>query len=246
MLRTIIVDDEKSARESLASLLQTYCPLIEIIGTADSVKQGIAAIEKHKPHLVFLDVQMQDGSGFNLLEALPENNFEVIFTTAYDQYALKAIKFSALDYLLKPINIEELKLAVQKAIDNTSKDDLNKRVISLLENIKQGNIHKKIALPFVSGFRVVDVNFIIRCQADRNYTHIYLSDGSKETASKSLKEFEDMLSEHSFFRTHQSHLINLNHVKNYLKGRGGQVELTDGSVVEVARTKKDEFVKLFA
>lgn len=246
MIKAVIIDDEKSAREILSGMLKNYCPEVEITGMANSVKKGIELIQKLQPDLVFLDIKMPLGSGFDLLESIAKINFEVIFTTAYDQYALKAIKFSALDYLLKPIDVLELKAAVKKVSESKSQHLLNKKLETFIENITAKNKQlTKIVIPLSDGFKVIEVKDIIRCQSDRNYTNIFIADGSKILSSRTLKDFEELLSEYNFFRIHQSHLINLNKVKFYGKGRGGQVELSDGSTVDIARSKRAEFIKRF-
>lgn len=246
MITAVIIDDEKSARETLSGLLKTYCPGVEILGTANSVEKGVELIVEQKPELVFLDVKMPFGSGFDLLERLPDITFEVIFTTAYDQYALKAIKFSALDYLLKPINVAEIKAAVKKVRESKNQHLLNKKLETFIENITAKNKQlTKIVLPMSEGFKVVEVQEIIHCQSDGNYTNLFLMDGSKILSSKTLKDFDELLIEYNFFRIHQSHLINLNSVKHYDRGRGGQVKLSDGSTVAIARSKKAEFIEQF-
>ena len=246
MIKAVIIDDEESAREALSGLLKNYCSEVDLQGMAKSIEDGRELILKCKPELVFLDIRMPRGSGFNLLEKLPEINFEVIFTTAYDQYALKAIKFSALDYLLKPIDVTELKAAVKKVGERKDQFVLNEKLEIFMENITTKNKQlTKIVVPMTDGFRVVEVKNIIRCQSDRNYTNLFLADGTRILSSRTLKEFEELLSEYSFFRIHQSHLINLNNVNHYTKGREGQVELSDGSKVDIARSKKAEFMAKF-
>ncbi len=246
MIKAVIIDDEHSARETLSGMLAKFCPEVMIAGMADSAQEGINVIQNYQPQLVFLDVQMPFGSGFDLLEALPNINFEVIFTTAYNQYALKAIKFSALDYLLKPIDVKELKAAVEKVQLQANDQTSNIKLANFIENVNNNDdTTRKIVLPTAKGFSVVAIKDIIRCESDRNYTWIHFRDGPSLLATRSLKDFEELLVEYQFFRVHQSHLINLDCVKHYNRGRGGQVALSDGSQVDVARSKRDEFVKMF-
>lgn len=245
MIKTIIIDDEMASREALAGLVRKYCPEIEVVAMADSVKTGIAAIEKHEPELIFLDVEMPFANGFDLLNSINNIDFEVIFTTAYDQYALKAIKFSALDYLLKPIDSEDLIEAVTK-ISKTKKrsSSVESGIHTLIQNLKtdvDGN--KKIALPTLEGLEFVKLQDIIRCSATGNYTEFYLINDNKFISSKTLKQFEDILEDYNFFRAHHSHLINLDHIKKYYKGDGGHVVMTDGSVVTISKRKKPEFLE---
>lgn len=218
MIRAIIVDDERKASETLKRLLADHCSNVEILATANSAETAFEAINKYEPQLVFLDVEMPGGNGFDLLERFDKINFDVIFTTAYGHYAVKAIKFSALYYLLKPIDLEELKTAVeqveQKELNRALMDD---RVSALLSNL-QGSTLQKVGIPDTEGVTFIDVNDICRCQADRNYTHIMLSNGTKIVSTRTLKEYESLFSNHHFFRVHHSHLINMKYVKRYVKG----------------------------
>ena len=246
MIRAIIVDDERKARETLNKLIKDYCGNVEIIAKVNSVDTAYDAIVEYKPQLVFLDVEMPGSNGFDLLERFDKVDFDVIFTTAYGHYAVKAIKFAALYYLLKPIEIHELKEAIfqveQKLTNRSLMDD---RVMALLSNL-QGAQFQKVAIPDVEGVTFVDVNQICRCQADRNYSIIYLSDGTNITSTRTLKEYESLFSNHHFFRVHHSHLINLSFVKRYIKGDGGFVIMNDKSKVEVSRRRKNEFLEKLA
>ncbi|MEO8209834.1 MAG: LytTR family DNA-binding domain-containing protein [bacterium] len=209
-----------------------------------NVKEAVHAIKLHHPDLVFLDIEMPPDNGFQVLEALEDKNFEIIFTTAFDQYAIKAIKFSALDFLLKPFGANDLIEAMKRYDEKIKKEISQKQYEVLLYNLKNvSDPAKRIALPTLNGFNVVSLSDIVRCKADNNYTDFYFTNKTKTVVSKPLKEFDDLLEDHSFLRIHQSHLINLQHVVNYSKGEGGTVKMSDGSVIEVSRRKKDEFLK---
>ncbi len=243
MITAIIIDDEAKGRLALREKLLTYCPQINIVAEAANGQDALVLIEKYKPHLIFLDIEMPKMNGFEMLNALPEKNFHVIFTTAYDHYAIKAIKYAAFDYLLKPIDIEELKTAVEK-IDTKQNNQTKKQVELLQQNMQHPKRQlNKLAIPTLEGLLFVDINDIIHLEANSNYTYIYLVNKTKITASKTLKEFEELLPDDIFFRTHHSHLINLNYIKRYIKGDGGQIELQNGTYVDVSRRKKEEFLK---
>ena len=241
MIRVIIVDDEIQCCETLAESLNAYCPQIELLAQCRDVEEAKIAIARFEPDLVFLDIEMPHASGFDLLVQINPTNFEVIFTTAHDQYAIRAIKFSALDFLLKPIGRQDLEQAVHRAaIKETLRQ---KKIDTLLYNLNYLNSEKKIALPTLNGLEFVSVGDIVRCESDNNYTVFYMLNQTKIVVSKTLKEYDDMLDEYHFFRVHQSHLINLRYIKNYIKGEGGVVTMTDNSTVDVSRRKKDEFLK---
>jgi two-component system, LytTR family, response regulator len=243
MITAIIIDDEAKGRLALREKLLTYCPQIKILAEATNGPEAILLIQQHKPQLIFLDIEMPRMNGFEMLNALPEKNFHLIFTTAYDQYAIKAIKYAAFDYLLKPVDIEELKSAVEK-IDNRENNQTKKQVELLQQNMQHPKKQlNKLAVPTLEGLLFFDINDIVHLEANSNYTNIYLNNKIKITASKTLKEFEEMLPEEIFFRTHHSHLINLNYIKRYIKGDGGQIELQNGTYVDVSRRKKEEFLK---
>ena len=230
----------------MKNILSKFCPQVHLIGDANNGQTGQELIRQKKPELVFLDIEMPYGNGFDLLNALMPIDFEVIFITAFDKYVLQALKYSALDYLLKPINIDELKGAVQNAELRIRKNSINQQLINLLDNFKkQESGLKKIAIPTADGFDFVLIDDIIRCEALGAYTKIHTNDSKKIIVSKSLKDYEIILPEDIFFRIHNSHLINLNYIKKYNRGRGGIVELDDGSIIEVAIRRKDEFLKRF-
>ncbi len=243
MIKAIIVDDEEKSRVTLKNLVTLYCPNVVVLELCDSVSSAILAIDKEMPDLVFLDIEMPFHNGFTLLEKIKNPTFEVIFTTAYDHYAIKAIKFSAMDYLLKPIDSDELKSAVNKIeFSRTTSARALPDFEVLLSNLKIKGNNAKIALPTFDGLQMVSINEIIKCSADESYTHIALTNNTKITVSRILKEYEELLSDFNFLRVHNSCLINLAHVSKYIKGDGGYVVMSDGSSVEVSRRKKNELI----
>ena len=243
MLTAIIIDDELKGRIALNQKLKDYCPEVQIVGEAGSGAEGILLIEKQTPDIVFLDIEMPRMDGFNMLLQLPQKNFQLIFTTAYDQYAIKAIKFAAFDYLLKPIDIEELKIAISR-INRLRFSETEKKLDVLNQNMIDKNTFNKIAISTQNSLLLFEVSDIMYLNATRNYTTIYFKDHPKLIASKTLKDFEDLLPSGIFFRIHHSYIININYIKKYLKGEGGQVELQDGTLLDVSRRKKEEFLKL--
>lgn len=247
MAKVVIIDDEKNGRDIVKQYLSFYCDDIDVIGEANSVESGFELLSKQTPDIVFLDIQMQDGTGFNLLEKLPQRNFKVIFVTAYDQFALKAIKFSASDYILKPVEPDEFVEAVERvkselANQNQAKDD---RIDALL-SISKKNDFTKIGLPTSEGIQFVKVDDIVRCEADGPYTQVFLSTGERVMVSKNLKIYEDLFANSNFIRVHKSHLINTSYIDKYMNngGDGGSVAMADGSIVEVSRRKKDELLAM--
>ena len=243
MITATIVDDEPYSCEALVTLLERYCPDVKVLDICYSAASALVSIKEQNPQILFLDIEMPHMNGFELLEKLPEINFELIFTTSYDQYAIKAIRFSALDYLLKPIDQEELKKAVQKAI-NSMKHPLPQQIEILLQKLNHPTIPvNKIAIPTVEGLQMIFVESIISCSSDSNYTILLLKNKQKMIASRTLKEMEEMLEEYSFTRVHHSHLINLNEVEKYVKGEGGYLVMSDGSTVDVSRSKKEMLLK---
>lgn len=250
MITAIIIDDEAKGRLALREKLSAYCPAVQVLAEASNGQEALLLIQHHKPQLIFLDIEMPRMNGFEMLNALPEKKFHVIFTTAYDQYAIKAIKYAAFDYLLKPVDIEELKMAVEK-IDlhfrNSGSKD-NNQTKSQVELLHENILHpkkqlNKLAIPTIEGLLFFDINNIIHLEAQSNYTNIFFADNSKILTSKTLKDFEELLPSDIFFRTHHSHLINLNYIKKYIKGDGGQIELQNGTYIDVSRRKKEEFLK---
>ncbi|MES2628321.1 MAG: LytTR family DNA-binding domain-containing protein [Bacteroidota bacterium] len=245
MLKTIVVDDERAGRDLLKVMLDKCCPQVEVIADADSVQQAIALITQHKPDLVFLDIELSDGTGFDVLQGIPDHQFAVIFVTAYDKYASKAFKYSALDYLLKPVDEDELIEAVKKAQSGRSDLDLKQKITQFLEQYKPVNPQQssgKLGISSLDGYEFIDIATIVRCEADGKYTTCYLTEGQRIVSSRSIKEFEEQLSASNFFRVHHSHLINLKFIRKYHKGRGGYVIMNDESSVPVAERKKDEFL----
>ena len=214
------------------------------MGVCNTVKSALADIDELKPELVFMDIMLSDGNAFDLLSQLNERNFEIIFTTAHDEFAIKAIKFSALDYIVKPVGIEDLKEAVRKAQLKSASQTKAQRYDVLLQNIKthSGKL-QRIALPTQEGHSMIDVKDIVRFEADGSYTNVYLSTKEKIMVSKPIKDFETLLTDEDFFRVHHSHLINLMHLKRYVKGSGGQAIMSDGLSVEVALRRKEDFLK---
>ncbi len=243
VIKCVIVDDELRARNGLQKLITNYCTDIEVVALADSVEAARKAIAEHKPDLVFLDIDMPGGDGFDLLEQMDDIPFEVIFATAYDQFALKAIKFSALDYLLKPIDLEELISAVNKVHQKKGTKPDKERYQSLKANISHKNL-ERIALPASDGLMFISIKDIIRLQSDGSYTIFHTTGGKNILVTKSLGEYEEILEENGFFRTHHSHIINVNRIHKYVRGRGGYVVMDDGSSVDVSARRKDEFLAL--
>lgn len=239
-MKAILIDDEISNLENLRTLLEKHCPQVTIMATAQNVNDAVNAIEKYLPHLVFLDIQMGEQTGFDVLKLLPKRNFEVIFVTAYDQYGIQAVKFAALDYLLKPIDIDELLNAVNKAEQKLATQIQNVQLDFLLQQIKKPETTvSKIALPMQSEIRYVALSEIIRCEADNSYTFFFLANGEKILVSKSLKEYADLLTPNGFLRTHQSHLVNPKYVKSWLKEDGGILLLTTGEKIPVSKPNKE-------
>ncbi len=238
-MRAIVVDDESGARSYLVNLLENYIKDIEIVGEADGVENGKKLIAEKKPDLLFLDVQMQDGTGFDLLAGIDRSNLQVIFVSAHDYFAITAIKFSAVDYLVKPVEPIELQKAVEKIRQQKSLTEVQKKLDLLLSNV---NKIEKIALPSLNGIEFVKLDDIVRCEAESNYTVFYLINGEKIVVSKTLKDYEDILSRNNFFRIHKSVIINIKYLKKYIKGDGGTVIMEDGSELVVSRRRKDDFL----
>jgi len=239
-MRAILIDDEKSNLENLETLLEKHCPQVTIVATVQNVSVAIDIIQRYLPDLVFLDIQMGEQTGFDVLKLLPLRNFEVVFVTAYDQYGIQAVKFAALDYLLKPIDIEELVNAVDKAERKLATQMQTSQLDFLLQQLKNPEASiSKIALPMQSEIRYVPLPEIIRCEADSTYTHFFLSSGEKILVSKSLKEYSDLLRPNGFLRTHQSHLVNPKYVKSWLKEDGGILLLLSGEKIPVSKPNKE-------
>lgn len=248
MIKVIIVDDEPKARIVLKVLLEEYASEIQLVGEAASAKEGIELIKMQKVDLVFLDIEMPYMDGFGMLRQFATIDFDVVFTTAYSQYAIDAIKFSALDYLLKPIDIDELEASIKRFKAKKELKKTEKEGIYFLPNdfTNLQNQNSKIALPTTKGFQIVQVSELFYCEAARNYTTFILKEGKKIIVGRNLKYFCERLLPFGFFRIHESFLINLSHMENYIKGRGGQVILSNGIALDVARNRKKELLKLFA
>jgi two-component system LytT family response regulator len=238
LLSALLVDDEKNGRENLAGLIRSHCPNIRIVAESASVEQAIRAIQEHQPQLIFLDIEMPGGNGFQLLEHFKDFPFEVIFVTAYDNYAIRAIRFSASDYILKPINLNELIAAIEKVSLRIRNRSENERIRQLYLNTMHP-ANPKIGLPTGERVEFVEVKSIIRCQGESNYTHIYFANRKPLLTAKSLIEFEELLAEYGFVRVHKTHLVNLNQVTSYTKNDGGMLFLTNGDSVTISRRRKD-------
>ena len=242
MITATIVDDEPYCCEALATLVERYCPEVKILDICYSAATALQSIHEKKPQILFLDIEMPHMNGFELLEKLDKVDFKLIFTTSYDQYAIKAIHFSALDYLLKPIDREELQKAVRKAI--SVGNPLPQQIEILLQKLHHPTISiNKIAIPTMEGLQMIFVESVISCGADSNYTLILLKNKQKIIASRTLKEIEEMLEDYSFARVHHSWLINLNEIEKYVKGEGGYLLMSDGSTIDVSRSRKEMLLK---
>lgn len=245
MKTCIIIDDEKNARETLAKIIERYFSTkIKILFSADSVKEGVFAINKHNPDLVFLDIEMPEENGFKLFDYFDIYNFEVIFTTAYKQYAIDAIKFAALDYLLKPINFIDLRDVLTRLEKKQSKTSNNAQIEAFLSNMNNdpGNFNK-IALPTLDGYQLEKVNNIVYCQAEESYCKIFTNRNEVILVARTLKNIEELLPEEVFFRIHKSHLVNMNYIKSYSKTDGYKIKLENGVELDVATRRNDEFLK---
>lgn len=247
MYKALIIDDEKGGRDNLEALLNSVTE-ITIVAKVGSIKEALTAIETHLPDLLFLDIEMPGGSGFDLLEQVTAINFDVIFTTAYDHYAIKAIKYSALDYLLKPIDPDELYNAIQR-FSNKNKDQhlTNHKLKTLLSNVTGESANQKIVVHDGEGLNFIKIKDIIRFHSEGSYTTIYVVGLPKPViVSKSIGDYEEMLINEAFYRIHRSHFINLNHVKKYVKGDGGYVLLSDNEKIEVSRRKRNDFIQVLS
>lgn len=242
-IKTIIIDDEPHCADRLKRLLLQN-EVVSLVAMASTVEEGVEVVNRLRPDLIFLDVQLGDRTGFDLLQSVSFRDFEIIFTTAYENYALRAIKSSAIDYLLKPIDEDDLAPALQKIQEQFSRKMTAAKLDTLLHNIsqKQG-IHKKMIIPTINGFELLNIAEIIRCESNVNYTTLFLKDKRKLVVAKSLKEFEVLLGDFHFFRVHNSHLINLEYIQKYQKGNGGTVILNDGSEIAVSTRRKEDFLR---
>ncbi|MEY4288282.1 MAG: hypothetical protein RLZZ30_370 [Bacteroidota bacterium] len=240
--KVLIIDDEKPTRDFIRKMLESFDLKLDIYTDGENVQSGIEAIENIQPDIVLLDIQMPDGNGFDVLKSVTNKSFEIIFITAFQEFAVQAIKFSALDYILKPIDAEELRNAVNNALQMLShKKDENQ--FNALQNNIQPHLKRKLVLKTQESIFVVEIDDIVHCEADKNYTFFYLNDGKKILVSKTLKDYDTLLAGLQFFRVHQSHLINLNCVERYDKHDGGSVILKDGTAIPLSPAKKDQFFK---
>ena len=241
ILKAILIDDELKSRNNLRQLLLKYCANVEIIAEAGSALEALPLIRRLKPDLLFLDIEMGEVSGFDLLKILNgQQNFEVIFVTAFDKYGIQAVKTCAIDYLLKPINILELSNAVEKATLQINPKKENERLKELIANIDRGDDEQRIAIPLSDKIEFLAIHKIIRLEAEGNYTHIYLDNQKHYLVCKTLKEYQELLESHHFIRTHQSHLINFRKISAYVKIDGGYIAMEDGSQAPISRQKRDE------
>jgi two-component system LytT family response regulator len=240
-MRAVVVDDETHNRENIQELLRNYAPEVIVIAEAENAEEGIKQIKKHQPDLVFLDIQLGNQSAFELLKQLDEITFEIIFITAYDKYGIQAIKFAALDYLLKPVDVEELQTAVKKAHDKILQKNKDERLEYLLGYLKShSNIHSKIALPLFNEILYVSIDDIIRCEANNTYTFFFLTTGERVLVSKTLKEYAEILKDYGFIRTHQSHMVNARYIKSWLKEDGGVLLLKNLTKIPVSKPNREK------
>jgi two-component system LytT family response regulator len=244
MIRTVLVDDEIDSIRVLQKLLESFCPQVAIVGMASGVETALQVIREMHPDLVFLDIEMAQGNAFDLLNQLQPLPFQVIFVTAFDNYAVRAFKYSAIDYLLKPVDIDDLRNAVARVEDRPMEKDLSEKMRTLLEHVGSLQIsQQKMAIPTITGLLFVAVQDIVRFEAKGNYTNIYLANTDTVMAAKTIKEYEEALPESIFYRIHNSHIINLSRIKEYQKGRGGAVVMEDGTIIEVASRRREEFLR---
>ena len=246
ILKTVIIDDEQNNIDNLAVLLKQHCPQVSVIATALNADAGENAILQHNPDLVFLDIQMPEKNGFDMLKALKTFSFDIIFVTAYDQYGIQAVKFSAIDYLLKPINIEDLKTAVQKVVQKNAQKKHNlqlENLINLLQQTQQKQFHR-IALQTAKETRFVEPDKIVRCESSNNYTTFFLVSNEKIMTSKPIFEYEEMLKDYGFVRCHQSHLVNKTFIKSWIKEEGGYLLMEDNAQIPISRQKKDSLKQI--
>jgi two-component system LytT family response regulator len=246
MIRCVLIDDESNSLEMMEWLLKTYCPQVKIEAMCNAASKGIEAINKYKPDLVFLDIEMPHMNGFDMLEQFDKLTFDVVFCTAYDQFAIRAFKYSALNYLLKPVDPEDLKETIRRVEERRSAPS-KEQIELLFQNIKQTvkPTAQRIALTTGDGMIFVPTQDILYCQAESNYTSVILAGGKKIVVSKVLKDIDEALSGPDFFRVHNSYLINLNQISKFVRGDGGYVIMADGATVSISRSRRQEFMELF-
>jgi two-component system LytT family response regulator len=244
MIRTVLIDDETDSVRVLQKLLDKYCPQVEVVGTAEGVETALAVIQATRPDLLFLDIEMTQGNAFDLLNQLRPLTFQVIFVTAFDNYAIRAFKYSAVDYLLKPVDIDELLGAVERVVQRSQQKNIIDQMQVFLDNMGTFSLtQQKMAVPTVEGLIFINLKEVVRLEAKSSYTQIILDNGSIITATRTIKDYEDILPEALFCRIHNSHIINLFKIEKYNKGRGGYVTLEDGSTIEVASRRRQEFLR---
>ncbi len=245
LIKSLIIDDEKHCCESLQWQLKKYCPEVEVMDICHHAEAGLQKIEALKPQLVFLDVEMPDMNGFEMLASIPDISFDIIFTTAFDKYAIRAIKFGALDYLVKPIDKDDLRIAVDGFLKRNHRDSM-KQLTALLTHIRKSNdlSFQKIAFPTQTSVELVPINNIMSCESSSNYTRVHLNNGQHMIVSKTLKDIEELLDMPPFFRVHHSYLVNLQYAVRYIKGEGGYLVLNNEVSVPVSRSRKEELLKV--
>lgn len=245
ILKVVIVEDEKNSRETLKSLLEEFCQDVQVIATASSVTEAVKVLSIFSPDVVFLDIELQSGVGFDVLDQIKEPNFEVIFTTAFEKYAIKAIKFSSLDYLLKPIDLDELQQAVEKARNRMDTNVYRQQIDNLMYSLtRETNRQEKICLATTAGMEFIAIEDIILCKADGSYTSFILKNKKSLLVSKHLKEYENLLADQQFMRVHNSYLINLKEVKKYIKSDGGYIIMSNDMHVSLSPRKKEELIEV--
>jgi two-component system LytT family response regulator len=244
MIRTVLIDDETDSIRVLQKLLETYCPQVEVVGTAEGVETGLAIIQEVRPDLLFLDIEMTRGNAFDLLNQLRPLTFQVIFVTAFDNYAIRAFKYSVVDYLLKPVDIDELVNAISRVAERSKQRNIVDQMQLFLDNMGTYSLaQQKMAVPTLDGLIFINLKEVVRLEAKSNYTQINLENGEMLMATRTIKDYEDILPETLFCRIHNSHIINLQKIEKYHKGRGGYVVLEDGSEIEVAIRRRQEFLR---
>lgn len=244
MLKLVIADDVENIRESLSEMINLYCPGVKVAAMTSNVADTVKTLLTEQPDVLLLDVEMTDGTGFDVLKQFPDPKFKTIFITAYQHYSLEAFRFSALDYLLKPVDPVELQKAISKASDRIDIEKLSIKIESFLHNIQAATSSKKIVLKTADNIHVVAISEILYCEADEGYTNFHLTDGSKILVSRTLAEYDEMLSSCGFVRIHQSYLININYIKRYEKGDGGKVIMNNNVSLPVATRKKDNLLQI--
>ncbi len=244
MIRTVLIDDETDSIRVLQKLLETYCPQVEVVGTAEGVETGLPIIQEMRPDLLFLDIEMTRGNAFDLLNQLRPLTFQVIFVTAFDNYAIRAFKYSAVDYLLKPVDIDELVNAISRVAERSKQRNIVDQMQLFLDNMGTYSLaQQKMAVPTLDGLIFINLREVVRLEAKSSYTQIKLENGEVVMATRTIKDYEDILPETLFCRIHNSHIINLQKIEKYHKGRGGYVVLEDGSEIEVAIRRRQEFLR---